>query len=224
MRGLAIVVVVALSASFFLGGTAPLARVLLAAGFPSLAAPLFSTADWRGVAQFRAGAYKSAARSFEEADEFNNLGIAEAFLGNHAAGLEAFDQAIARGHPDAQANFDVLAAFYAGLGIDAETLSLFAERKDGPTAESFIARGDARAAGTGSEVTNNNTMLGLAQLDSRGRLGVRQVFDDKFIVADDRWLRLLSDVPGEFLAARIAQEHKRRIKLGLSPPAAETPE
>ena len=43
------------------------------------------------------------------------------------------------------------------------------------------------------------------------------------MVADERWLEQLSDVPGEFLAARIAQEHKRRVKLGLAPPPAEDP-
>ncbi len=128
-----------------------------------------------------------------------------------------------RGHPDARANFDVVAAFYAGLGIDPAALALFPERKEGPQADSFIARGNARAAGTGSEVTNTNTMLGLAELDSRGRLGVRRVFDDKFMVADERWLQQLSDVPGEYMAARILQEHKRRQKLGLSPPEPEDP-
>ena len=74
-----------------------------------------------------------------------------------------------------------------------------------------------------SEVTNNNTMLGLAQLDSHGRLGVRRVFDDKFMLADRRWLEQLSDVPGEYMAARIREEHRRRVKLGLSPPKPEDP-
>ena len=73
-------------------------------------------------------------------------------------------------------------------------------------------------------MNNSNTMMGLAELDSRGRLGVRRIFDDKFMVADERWLEQLSDVPGEFMAARIAQEHKRRAKLGLAPPPAETTE
>ena len=224
MRVLAVLALVALGLGFVLGGTAPLARVLLAVGAPGLATPLFADPGWRGVAQFRAGDHAAAALSFAAADDAFNLGNAQAFAGEFAAALEAYDQAILQGHPDARANSDILAAYYAGLGIDATTLALFADRKQGATAESFIARGDARAAGTGSEVNNTNTMLGLAELDTRGQLGVRRVFDDAFIVADERWIAQLSDVPGEFLAARIQEEHKRRVKLGLSPPPAEDPE
>lgn len=223
MRGLALLAALSLAVSLALGGTAPLARTLMALGLPGLAAPLLSTSEWRGVALYRAGQYEAAAAHFTRAKSFYNLGNAEAHAGRHAAALEAFDLAHARGHPDGMANFDVVAAFYAGLGVDPEALALFPKRKDGPTAESFVARGNARAAGTGSDVTNANTMLGLAQLDSRGRLGVRRIFDDKFMLADERWLEQLSDVPGEYLAARIAQEHKQRMKLGLSPEKPEDP-
>ncbi|SFS81073.1 Ca-activated chloride channel family protein [Sulfitobacter marinus] len=223
MRALAIISALALALGLITGGTAPFGRVFLAMGLPSVAAPLFYDPTWHGVALFRAGDFDAAADRFAQAGAFYNLGNAEAHAGNYAAALEAFDMAHARGHPDAQANFDVVAAFYAGLGIDPEALALFETRKDGAEADSFVARGNARAAGTGSDVTNNNTMLGLAQLDSRGRQGVRRIFDDKFMLADTRWLAQLADVPGDYLAARILQEHKRRRKLGLSPPKAEDP-
>ncbi len=224
MRVLVLMSVAALVLAFVLGGFAPMGRVLLAVGLPGAAVISFDDPEWRGVASFRAGDFEAAVAEFETAGDFFNLGTAQAHAGQYAAALESLDQAIAAGHPDAPANFDVVAAYYAGLGIDAASLGLFPKRdKDGPKMESFIARGDGRAAGTGSEVTNNNTMMGLAQLESRGRLGVRRVFDDKFIVADDRWLQQLSDVPGSFLKARITQEHKRRQKLGLSPPDPEDP-
>lgn len=223
MKGLALIAAAALVAAMALGGGAPFGRVLLAIGLPGLAAPLFPDPAWLGVALYRHGDFDGAADAFEAAGTFYNRGNAEAHRGQHAAALEAFDLADARGDPDARANFDVVAAYYAGLGINPEALGLFPERKEGPQEESFIARGDARAAGTGSEVTNSNTMLGLAELDSRGRLGVRRVFDDQFMIADERWLEQLGDVPGEYLAARISAEYKRRQKLGLSPPKAEDP-
>jgi Ca-activated chloride channel family protein len=224
MRALALITMAALALAFALGGTAPLGRVLLSLGLPHLAAAVFGTQDWRGVAHFRAGDYDRAVAAFAAAENPYNLGTAQAHNGDYAAALESFDRAIMQGYPNAQASFDVLAAFYAGLGVDPAALGLFPKRdKDGPKWDSFVARGDARAAGTGSEVTNNNTMLGLAELDSRGRLGVRRVFDDKFIVADERWLEQLTDVPGRYLQARIAQEHSRRRSLGLSPPEPEDP-
>ncbi len=224
MRWLAIAGAACITLALALGGAASFGRVALAVGLFPLAAKLFSDPDWQGVAFYRAGEFDKAAKAFEGAGDHYNLGNAEVQNGRLAAALEAYDQAIGQGNPDAQANFDVLAAYYAGQQIDPEALGLFPERKSGPKADSFVARGNARAAGTGSEVTNSNTMLGLAELDSRGRLGVRRIFDDQFMVADQRWLNQLSDVPGEFMAARIAQEHKRRVKLGISPPASESPE
>lgn len=223
MKWLILIGAACLVLATILGGPAPFGRVALALGMNSVAARLFADPEWQGVALYRGGDFDAAARAFEDAGSQYNLGNAEVFRGQIAAGLEAYDQAIVTGDADAQANFDVVAAYYAGLQIDPEALGLFPERKSGPKAESFVARGDARAAGTGSDVTNSNTMLGLAELDSRGRLGVRRIFDDKFMVADERWLSQLSDVPGEFMAARIAQERKRREKLGLTPPEPEDP-
>lgn len=223
MRVLAICAAIALAVTLALGGAAPFGRLALAMGAPGLAAMLFEDPAWRGVAAYRAGDMDGAAHSFAKAGRRFNLGNAEVMRENYAAGLEAFDLARARGDADAGANFDLVASYYAGLGIDPDSLVLVPKRKTGPTAEGFVARGNARAAGTGTEATNTNTMMGLAELESRGRLGVRRVFDDKFMVADDRWLRQLSDVPGDYMAARIAQEHKRRDKAGLSPPDPEDP-
>lgn len=223
MRVLALISICALSLALLIGGTAPFGRALMALGLHGPAVGLFTTPEWQGAALYRAGRFEEAAQRFAEGRSAFNLGNAQAHAGRHAAALEAFDIARAQGHADAAANFDVVAAYYAGLGIGADTLALFPERKEGPTEESFVARGDGRAAGTGSEVTNANTMLGLAELQSRGRLGVRRIFDDKFMVADARWLEQLADVPGDYMAARIAQEHKRRAKLGLSPPDPEDP-
>ena len=223
MKALLLLTALSLAASAFLGGAAPFGRVLLAAQQPWLAAQVFNDTGWQGVALYRQGRFDEAAEAFEAAKAEYNLGNAQAHLGDYAAALEAYDVALMQGDPDAAANFDVVAAFYASLGIDPEALGLFPERKEGPTMDSHVAEGNARAAGSGDEVTNANTMLGLAELDSRGRLGVRRIFDDKFMVADERWLTQLGDVPGEFLKARIAQEHKRRVKAGLSPPKPEDP-
>lgn len=224
MRVLAAICLFALVSAALMGGSDPFGRALMALGLDRFAGPLLEQANWKGAARFRARDFDAAADAFADAKTPYNLGLAEAYRGNYAAALEAFDLAAVQGHPDARANFDVVAAYYAGLGIDVEALALLPKRKEGPSADSTIARGNARAAGSGSQVTNTNTMLGLAELDTRGRLGVRRVFDDKFIMADGRWLAQLADVPGEYMAARIAHEHKRRVKLGISPVPPEAEE
>ena len=78
-------------------------------------------------------------------------------------------------------------------------------------------------SGTGDEVTNTGAARALAELESHGRLGVRRVFDDTFIAANDRWLAILEDVPGAYLAARIAHEHRWRQKAGTGQLPQETP-
>lgn len=223
MRAIAVITLAALVLAFASGGSAPFGRVLLSLGLPGLATTLFDDPGWRGVAHFRAGDMADARDAFQEARAHYNLGNAEAHRGAYAAALEAYDLAMIRGDAEARANFDLVASFYGGLAIDPEALGLFPEREKGPSAESFIGEGDGRAAGTGDDVTNANTMLGLAQLDSHGRLGVRRIFDDRFMVADQRWLSQLADVPGDYLKARIAHEAKLRAKLGLSPPEPEDP-
>lgn len=223
MRGLALITAVFLLAGLSLGGTASFGRVLLAVGLPGWAAEVFDAPDWRGVARFRAGEYGAAAEAFAAAGQDYNLGNARAFAGEYARALESYDLAIAAGDPRARANFDVVAAYYAGLAIDPEALALLPDRKRGSTAAAEVGQGDARAASTGDGVSNTGAVLGMAELESRGKLGVRRVFKDYFMVADERWLLQLEDVPGEFMSERILQEHKRRRKLGLSPPDPEDP-
>ena len=216
MRALALLALAALAAALLSGGLAPFGRILLALDMPRLAAMAFDEPGWKGVALYRSGDFEGSAEAFEDADMHFDQGTALARAGDYAAALEALDVAIARGDPTAQANFDVVSAFYASLRIDAETLALFARPKEGVTTEASVGEGSGRASGTGSDVTNANTMLGLAALESRGEAGVRRVFDDKFMVANDRWLSQLADVPGAYLSARILQEHKRRLAAGVS--------
>lgn len=216
-----------LALAFALGGTGPGARVLIGLGLPGLAAPLADDPGWRGTALYRAGDHDGAARAFQQAGMMLNLGNAHVQAGRYAAALEAYDMARLQGEKRAAANFDLVAAFYAGLALDPDTPIAWFTEKDGgggAVVKSSIAQGSARAASTGDGATNTGALLGLPELQSDGARRVRKVFDDKFMVANRRWLQTLSDVPGDYLAARIRHERKRRIRLGLAQPAPEDPE
>ncbi len=226
LRVIAIAALAALLGSALLGGAAPLGRVLLSLGMPSLAAPILRDPAWKGVALYRAGNFEDAATYFRDGGAMLNLGNAESHAANYASALEAFDTARMAGDADADANFGLLAAFYAGLALDPDApIAWFGERDgdEGAVVKSSIAQGAARAAGAGNETTNTGALLGLPELASHGNREVRKQFDDKFMVANTRWLATLSDVPGEYLAARIRHEHKRRAKLGLLQPEPEDP-
>lgn len=214
-----------LAVALGLGGLAPFGRLALAANLPGLALPLFTDPGWRGVALYRLGDWSGAAEAFREARALHDLGNAEARRANYAAALEAYDIARAEGDADAAANFDLVSSYYAGLALDPDTpINWFAtEKKEGVTAEAPTGKGLGRASSTGDNATNSGALPGLPELMSRGQARVRQVFDDTFMVANDRWLAQLSDVPGEYLEARIDAERKRRADLGLAPPEPEDP-
>ncbi|MET4128200.1 hypothetical protein [Roseovarius sp. MBR-6] len=210
MRALAVITLLAGGLALALGGAAPFGRMALALGLPRVAAALFDEPGWRGVAWYRAGEMDRAAAEFAAAGMMLNLGNAELRRGNPAAALEAYDRGRAAGDAQAAANFDLLAAFYAGTALDPATIVAFPERGEGPEMAAPIGRGDGRAAGTGDGSTNSGPTPGIARLRSTGPYEVRRVFADSHVAADDRWLRQLRDVPGDYLKARIAQEHKRR--------------
>lgn len=214
-----------LGLSLVFGGTGPLGRVLMGLGLPGLAAQVFDDPAWQGAALYRAGEYPAAAERFAQAGAALNLGNAQTQSGRYAAALEAYDIARQQGDARARANFDLVAAYYAGLALDPDVpIAWGSEREQSPTVEAAIARGNARAAGAGEGTTNSGALLGLPELESHGEQRVRKVFDDKFMVANRRWLQSLTDVPGDYLAARIRHERKRRARLGLSPPEAEDPQ
>lgn len=224
MRIAAVFFLICLALGFALGGSNALGRIFLSLGQNKLAAAVFVDPAWQGIAEFRAGDFNTAAESFSHATLAFNRGNALAQSGAYAAALEAYDLAMAQGHAKARANFDLVSSYYAGLAIDPESLARFPKRETGPEMESFVAEGAGRASGTGTDATNSNTMLGLAELDTRGSLGVRRIFDDKYMLADERWLQQLADVPGAYLQARISHEHKQRVAEGVSPEPADDPE
>ncbi len=214
--------------AFILGGFAPFGRLALALGLPQVAASLFDDPAWRATAEFRSGNYTMAANLYRQAgpEETFNWGNALVHAEKYAAALEAYDLAMNHNPADTEArsNFDLVSAFYAGTQI--EPFSPFEttrrdKRNDPVAAET--AQGSARAAGTGDVTTNTSPLVGLPELESRDRLGVRKIFDDKFVIASPRWLATLEDVPGAFLAARIAHEHKRRAKAGIGQKEADDP-
>lgn len=210
-----------------LGGADSFARLALALNLAGPARVIFQAPDWQATAAYRAGAYEDAATGFAQSEGADfNAGVALARAGRYAAALEAFDRVLA-GDPDdthAAENFALIERIYAGTAISTDAAFAIVEREDeGPVVEGPMGLGQVRAAGTGDDVHDGGTSLGMAELQSTGRLGVRQQFDDRFMIANDRWLRTLADVPGEYLGARIAEERKRRAALGLAPPVPEDP-
>ena len=215
--------VVFLALSFALDGRAPLAHLATTLGAFGIAERLYPDPAWAGVAAHRAGS-PAAITHYTQAGDAFNLGVAAASAGQYAAALEAFDRAAAANPQDWEAaeNFNLVATYYGGTALLHDSIDAPADRP-GDNMRAPEGRGAARATGTGDQVTNTGPNIGLPDLKSDGLRRVRKVFDEKFVVAGPRWLEALPDVPGEYLKARIAAEHKRRKKAGLSPAPPEDP-
>jgi len=227
IRYLAIASCICLLLAVGLGGSAPFGRIALALGAPSLAELIFTHSEWRGIATYRSKQFDEAAALFDQSDTGDfNAGVALAREGKFAASLEAFDRARAAFPEDdkAVANFDLIASIYAGLEVDPDAFVQWSSRDEGPQKEAPVGLGTGRAASTGEGTTNSGANMGLPELISIRELSARKVFDDRFMLANDRWLQTLADVPGEYLASRILKEHKRRKALGIAQPDAEEPE
>lgn len=224
---LLVAAVLCLGLALVAGGTAPFGRLALALGLPGLAATLLPDPGWKGTALAHAGRLPEAAEAFRQSGPPGhfNRGVVLAQDGQYAAALEAFDMAAALNPSDAaaQANFELLAAAYAGLAIDPDSVARWRANREGPRMAAPTGEGSGRAAGTGDEVTNSGANMGLPLIYSDTEGSARKVFDEKHVVANARWLDTLQDVPGAYLGVRIAAERKRREELGLSPPPPEDP-
>ena len=218
--GLAMVLVSAL-----LAGTAPLGRVLMQSGLPSLAVPLLTDPAERGAAQFRAGSYRAAADAFATAEDPYNEGLAAAWAGDYARALASFDRVLAA-HPsdrEARANHALVAELFAGTELGAATLVTDPTARLGEETEAAPGQGGARAAGQGDEANAPKTGFWMPETTGAGLRRTPQMFDAQFIAADGRWLDTLEDQPGAYLRARLAAEQKAREKAGTALPSAEDP-
>ena len=117
-------------------------------GLPALAARVFDDPGWQGAALYRAGNFDASTEAFSQASEMLNLGNAHVQAGRYAAALEVYDLARLAGDAQAEANFDLLMAFYAGLALDPETSNAWGRQKEGhgPVVAASVAKQSHRSS------------------------------------------------------------------------------
>jgi Ca-activated chloride channel family protein len=176
-------------------GPAALGRLALMAGAPGLAAPLLADPTVKGVALYRAGRYAEADVAFAAAGRAAtfNRGVSLAATGDYPLARAYFDAVLfaAAGDSEARENrnlVDALIPPVIGQGNEAGRIAV----KPIASPEGVPTESDPRRLGK--------------RLDEGGR------------VADAAWLASIPDDPGEFLRLRLADEHRRRLSLGQTPP------
>ncbi len=193
MRRLA-VLAVALTA-LAVAGPQALGKLALEAGMPGLAAHLIRTPDVRGAALYRSGDYPAADAAFAASgrDSTYNRGLSLAATGNYALSRAYFDAVLFANPADSQARDN----------------------------RNVVAALVPPVIGEGNEsgrIATRVTAPPVATFAAESR-----PLDGGRRVADDAWLATLPDDPGEFLRLRLADEHQRRLSLGLTAPEEGDP-
>lgn len=171
-------------------------QLALAAGAPGLAARLLTDPSARGVALYQAGDYAGADRAFAAAGRVAtyNRGLSLAATGSYALSRAYFDAVLFANPADSQAR-DNRAL------VDALVPPVVGEGNETGRIATTIAAGDPPVE----------------------RFSAERPLSEGQRVADDGWLATLPDDPGEFLRLRLADEHLRRVSLGLTAPEAGDP-
>lgn len=177
-----------------LAGAQPLAKLALVAGLPGLAAPLLADPAVRGVALYLAGDYPEADDAFRTAGRGStyNRGLSLAVTGVLPLSRSYFDAVLFANPADSQA------------------------RDNRNHVNALIPPTIGEAVGVGRIAVTAIAVPGGSPVEEIKRLG--RPLDEGRRVADAEWLATLPDDPGEFLRLRLAEEHKRKLSLGLTAP------
>jgi Ca-activated chloride channel family protein len=182
-------------AALAVAGPAALGRLALMAGLPGAAAPLIADPAAKGVALYRAGRFEEADDSFKAAGRraTYNRGLSLAATGDYPLSRAYFDAVLfaAPGDSEARENRNVVNALIPpvlGEGNESGRIAVVPIAIPG----------------------------GMPTEQAPARLGRR--LDKGGLVADATWLATIPDDPGEFLRLRLADEYRRRLSLGFTPP------
>lgn len=186
-------------AAVAIAGKASVAKLLLISGLPGFAAPLLEDPATRGVTEYQAGNYAAADDAFRKAGRGStyNRGLSLAATGDYALSVAYFDAVLFANPADSEA------------------------RENRNLVNELIPPNRGEANNAGRIAADSIAVSGGSPVDEIKRLG--RPLDEGRRVADADWLSSLQDDPGEFLRLKLAQEHKRRLSMGLTAPEGGDP-
>lgn len=179
-------------------GPEAIGKILYAADLPGPAARLIDDPSAKGAALWQAGDYAKADAAFAKAGRTAtyNRGLSLAMLGDYALSRAYFDAVLFANPADSQA-------------------------RDNRAVVDRLApkvMGIGNATGRIAARTAPPTRPPVEKFSAEAR-----PLDPGRLVADDDWLASLPDDPGEFLRLRLADEYRRRLAMGFTPPEAGDP-
>ncbi len=179
-------------AALLIGGSGPLSKAAFMLHLPRLAARLATDPAVRGVALYQAGDWRGADDAFRAAGRGStyNRGLSLAATGDYALSRAYFDAVLFANPSDSQAreNRNVVAAL----------------------APRTLGEGNA----SGRIAATAIATPGGASVEEIKRIG--RPLEEGRRVADADWLASLPDDPAAFLRLRLAEEHSRRVAMGLT--------
>lgn len=199
MKTLLMASLICLTAAFALGGSAPFARLAFMLGLPGTGARLAGDPAVAGVGYYLAGRYAEGDDAFRRAGRNStyNRGLSLASVGDYPLSVAYFQAVLFVNPADAEArdNMAYVQTLFPPVVGEANNAGRI-------RAEAYKTAGGA-------------VVEGVRRLE--------RPLDEGSRVADEAWLAALADDPGEFLRLRLAEEHLRRLSLGLTPPEEGDP-
>lgn len=186
-------------AAVLLAGVQPLTKLALLVGLPGLAAGFPGDPALRGVALYLAGDHAGADAAFQTAGRGStyNRGLSLAATGDLPLARAYFDAVLFANPADSEA------------------------RDNRNLVNALIPPHQGAGNAAGRIAATAIAAIGGSPVSEVKRLG--RPLEEGRRVADAEWLVTLPDDPGEFLRLRLAEEHRRRLSLGLIPPEEGTP-
>lgn len=197
----------------FSAGQTGLSHLSLRLGAPSLTLLWSDDPHLRGLALYRLQRYEEAAEALRLAGPKASFerGNALARAGKYRDALAAYDSVLA-GDPEHQ---------------DAKTnRAIMAKLIDAPTEEGGGSRAQGSDPGEQKKTENKNNSMTMAEAEEAVRqraIQIQRPQEARALIADEQWLKTLSDEPGRYLKLRIAAEYQRRHELGIAPPPGDDP-
>ncbi len=204
------------------------AHTALNQGSPDIASTLFEDQNWRAVAQYRAGDYVSAAKSFsglDDAEAFYNQGNSLARNGEYQAALNAYDKMLNTipDHEDALFNRDLVQRLFeeqeskqkdseseGDQGSDPQDQSHAQQADDRQRQDQQGGQQDQPPEQEPSEAGQSQAQSDEQQSDSEEGESNRDEHQD----AMEQWLRRVPDDPGGLLRRKFQYETNQRLRRG----------
>ena len=190
------------------------AQTLIQKGQYKQAAELFSDANWQASANYRAGNYEKAAKSFHQLQDNDapyNEGNALAHLGQYEKAIEAYNRALSLDptNKDAKFNRDLLQTLLEQQKKQQQQQQQQQQQTKSDESKSKDQKKSSQDKQEQAKKNDKNDQK--TQPPATKQQKAQQTKAQEKKLAKQQWLNLIPDDPGGLLREKFLRDHYRRL-------------